>query len=42
MLERVREAGGTIDQDKEYQGEMIGWTAFFIDSEGNRIAIEQM
>jgi predicted enzyme related to lactoylglutathione lyase len=42
MLERVREAGGTIDQDKQYQGEMIGWTAFFIDSEANRIGIRQM
>jgi hypothetical protein len=42
MIERVREAGGTIDQDKQYQGEMIGWTAFFFDSEGNRIGIEQM
>jgi len=42
MIARVREAGGTIDQDKQYQGEMIGWTAFFIDSEGNRIGIEHI
>ena len=42
MIERVREAGGAIDTEKYYQGEMIGWTAFFIDSEGNRIGIEQM
>ena len=42
MLARVDEAGGTIDTEKQYGGEMIGWTAYFIDSEGNRIGIEQM
>jgi len=42
MLERVGEAGGTVDMEKQYGGEMIGWTAYFIDSEGNRIGIEQM
>lgn len=41
MLERVREAGGTVDMEKEYGGEMIGWTAYFIDTEGNRVGIEQ-
>ena len=42
MLARVREAGGEILQEKQFMGPMIGWTAFFKDSEGNRIGIEQM
>jgi len=42
MIARVREAGGEILQEKQFMGPMIGWTAFFKDSEGNRIGIEQM
>ena len=42
MIARVREAGGEILQEKRFMGPMIGWTAFFKDSEGNRIGIEQM
>ena len=42
MVERVKEAGGTILQEKQYMGDMVGWVVFFEDSEGNRIGIEQM
>ena len=42
MVARVLEAGGTILQAPEFMGDMIGWTAWFIDSEGNRIGIEEM
>jgi predicted enzyme related to lactoylglutathione lyase len=42
MVARVGEAGGQVLQAPEYQGEMIGWTAWFVDSEGNRIGIEEM
>ncbi len=42
MVARVVEAGGTVLQAPEYMGEMIGWTAWFVDSEGNRIGIEEM
>lgn len=41
MVERVREAGGTVLQEKRFMGEMVGWIAFFEDSEGNRIGIQQ-
>ena len=41
MIERVREAGGEILQEKRYMGPMVGWTAYFKDTEGNRIGIEQ-
>jgi predicted enzyme related to lactoylglutathione lyase len=42
MVARVAEAGGTVLQAPEYMGEMVGWTAWFVDSEGNRIGIEEM
>jgi predicted enzyme related to lactoylglutathione lyase len=42
MAARVVEAGGTILQEPQFMGDMVGWVAFFIDSEGNRIGIEQM
>lgn len=41
MIERVREAGGEILQEKQNMGEMVGWIAFFKDTEGNRIGIQQ-
>lgn len=41
MLARVVEAGGTISQDKGFMGPMIGWIAMFIDTEGNRIGLQQ-
>jgi uncharacterized protein len=42
MAARVIEAGGTILQEKQFMGDMIGWIVFFEDTEGNRIGIEQM
>jgi predicted enzyme related to lactoylglutathione lyase len=41
MLVRVKEAGGTVSQDKQDMGAMVGWIAFFMDSEGNRIGLQQ-
>ena len=41
MVERVREAGGTVLQEKQFMGDMVGWIAFFEDTEGNRIGIQQ-
>jgi predicted enzyme related to lactoylglutathione lyase len=41
MLERVIEAGGRILEGKVFRGDMVGWIAFFEDSEGNRIGIQQ-
>jgi len=41
MAARVVEAGGTVTQEPQFMGEMVGWIAFFIDSEGNRIGIQQ-
>jgi len=41
MLARVVEAGGVVAQEKQNMGEMVGWIAFFIDSEGNRIGLQQ-
>lgn len=41
MLARVEEAGGKILQPKRFMGEMIGSIAFFEDTEGNRIGIQQ-
>ena len=41
MLARVVEAGGTVLQEKQDMGEMVGWIAFFEDSEGNRIGLQQ-
>lgn len=33
MITRASEAGGEILQEKQFMGPMIGWTAFFKDSE---------
>jgi len=41
MAARVAEAGGTILQEPQFMGDMVGWIAFFVDSEGNRIGIQQ-
>lgn len=41
MAARVVEAGGTILQEPQFMGDMVGWVAFFVDSEGNRIGIQQ-
>ena len=41
MIARVKEAGGEILDEKAFMGPMIGWLAFFKDSEGNRIGIQQ-
>jgi predicted enzyme related to lactoylglutathione lyase len=41
MLSRVVAAGGTIEREKGFMGEGIGWIAYIHDSEGNRIGIQQ-
>lgn len=41
MAARVVEAGGTILQEPQFMGDMVGWVAFFVDSEGNRVGIQQ-
>jgi predicted enzyme related to lactoylglutathione lyase len=41
MVARVREAGGEVLEEPEFRGPMIGWVAFFRDTEGNRIGIQQ-
>lgn len=41
MLARVKEAGGTVMQEKQDMGTMVGWIALFMDSEGNRIGLQQ-
>ncbi len=41
MTARVVEAGGTVLQEPQFMGDMVGWVAFFIDSEGNRVGIQQ-
>jgi len=41
-LARVVEAGGEVLQAKQYMGEMVGWTAYFRDTEGNRLGFEFM
>ncbi len=41
MTDRVKEAGGTVLQEPQFMGDMVGWIAFFVDSEGNRIGIQQ-
>jgi predicted enzyme related to lactoylglutathione lyase len=40
-LARVLEAGGEILQEKQNMGPMVGWIAFFKDTEGNRIGLQQ-
>jgi uncharacterized protein len=39
VLGRVEAAGGKISKPKTFHGEGIGYIAFFIDTEGNRIAL---
>jgi two-component system sensor histidine kinase KdpD len=41
-LARVVEAGGEVLQEKQYMGEMVGWVAWFRDTEGNRLGFELM
>ncbi len=41
MLRRVEEAGGRILQPKQFMGDMIGYIAFVVDTEGNRIGLQQ-
>ena len=41
MLARVAPAGGTVLQDKQFMGDMVGWIAFIEDTEGNRIGLQQ-
>ena len=40
MAARVVEAGGTILQEKQFMGDMVGWVVFFEDTEGNRLGIQ--
>jgi predicted enzyme related to lactoylglutathione lyase len=41
MVARVVEAGGKVLQEPQNMGEMVGWIAFFEDTEGNRVGIQQ-
>jgi len=41
MLARVVEAGGTVLQPKRFMGDMVGTIAFILDTEGNRIGLQQ-
>lgn len=41
MLSRVVPAGGTVLQEKQNMGPMVGWIAFVLDTEGNRIGLQQ-
>jgi predicted enzyme related to lactoylglutathione lyase len=41
VLARVTEAGGEILQEKRFMGDMVGWIAFALDTEGNRIGFQQ-
>jgi predicted enzyme related to lactoylglutathione lyase len=41
MLSRVLDAGGKVLRPKEFMGETVGWVAFFEDTEGNRIGVQQ-
>ncbi len=41
MAKRVEEAGGQIVMPPTDMGEMVGSVCFFIDTEGNRIGIQQ-
>jgi len=42
MVKRVEDAGGTVLQPPTDMGPMVGIIAFILDSEGNRIGIQQM
>ncbi|NNC97545.1 MAG: hypothetical protein HKN88_05680 [Gammaproteobacteria bacterium] len=39
VLNRVEQAGGTILSPKEFVSKEIGYVAYFLDSEGNRLAL---
>ncbi len=41
MLERTVEAGGTIHAPKQDFGQMGGWLALIVDTEGNLIGLSQ-
>jgi predicted enzyme related to lactoylglutathione lyase len=41
MVQRVREAGGEVLEEPTFRGPMVGWVAFFRDTEGNRVGIQQ-
>jgi predicted enzyme related to lactoylglutathione lyase len=41
LLDRVIGAGGMVLEEKRFMGDMVGWIAFFQDSEGNRIGVQQ-
>jgi predicted enzyme related to lactoylglutathione lyase len=41
MVARVTEAGGKVLQPKQFMGDMVGTIAFVMDSEGNRIGLQQ-
>ncbi|MBN2405574.1 MAG: hypothetical protein JXE06_08335 [Coriobacteriia bacterium] len=41
MLTRVTEAGGRTLDEPVNMGKMVGWIAFFEDSEGNRVGLHQ-
>ena len=41
MLSRVEQAGGRVLQPKQFMGDLIGWLAYFEDTEGNRIGIQE-
>ena len=41
MISRVEQAGGRILGQKQFMGDLIGWLAYFEDTEGNRIGIQQ-
>lgn len=41
MMQRVRDAGGEVLQEPQFQGPMIGTLAYFKDTEGNRIGIQE-
>lgn len=41
MVSRVEEAGGKILGQKQFMGDVIGWLAYFEDTEGNRIGIQE-
>jgi hypothetical protein len=41
MLARAVAAGGEVVRETAFMGDMVGWIAVFIDSEGNRIGLQQ-
>lgn len=42
ILDRVQEAGGSVIMEKTYLGPEAGFVGMFIDSEGNRIGLQNM